>query len=80
MKKPCTFFLRAGLQSCFLIMLSLLAFSQNRTITGTVTDARANVPLPGVTVQAKGTTTATQTQSNGSFSIDVSSSVQALIF
>ncbi len=79
MKKSCTFFLRASLAS-YLMLLSVLAFSQNRTVTGTVTDARDNAPLAGVTVQGKGSQVATQTQSDGTFSLSVPSSVQALIF
>jgi TonB-linked SusC/RagA family outer membrane protein len=62
------------------MIFSLFAFSQTRTVTGTVTDARVNTPLPGVTVQVKGTRTATQTQANGSFSIDVPANAKSLIF
>ncbi len=79
MKKPCTFLLRVGLM-CYLTIHSLLAFSQTRTVTGTVKDANGNLPLPGVTVQGKGSQTASQTQSDGSFNISVPQSVQALIF
>lgn len=80
MKKHCTFLFSAGLQSCFLMFLSLLVFSQTRTLTGTVTDARSNSPLSGVTVQVKGSSIATQTQSNGNFSIAVPANAQSLIF
>ena len=80
MKKPCTFLLRAGLLSYFFLFFVTLAFSQTRTVTGTVTDARGNSPLPGVTVQAKGSQTATQTGNDGSFSLNVPTSAQALIF
>jgi TonB-linked SusC/RagA family outer membrane protein len=62
------------------MFLSIYAFSQDRTLTGTVTDARANTPLAGVTVQVKGTRTATQTGQNGSFTITVPPSAQALVF
>lgn len=79
MKKPCTFFFRASWLSCSLLLCTLLAFSQDRTITGTVTDSKAT-PLPGVTVQAKGSQVATQTQANGSFNINVPASARALIF
>ena len=80
MKKPCTILFRASLLSYCFIFFSLLAFSQTRTVTGTVNDSRGNQPLPGVTVQVKGTQTATQTGANGNFSVNVPTSAQALIF
>ncbi len=49
--------------------LSSTLYSQNRTITGTVT-SDVNTPLPGVTVQVKGTGTGTQTDESGRFSIE----------
>ena len=79
MKKSCTFLLRASLMS-YLLLLSMLASSQDRTVSGIVTDGRDNTPLAGVTVQGKGSQIATQTQSDGRFSLSVPSSVQALIF
>ncbi len=41
-----------------------------RTITGTVTDEK-NGPLPGATIQLKGTNTGTTTDANGKFSLTV---------
>ena len=79
MKKPCTFLFRASLLSYCLLLFSSLAFSQTRTISGTVTDAN-NTPMGGVTVQGKGSQAATQTASNGNFRIDVQANTQALIF
>lgn len=66
----------------FIILLSLfLAFSQNgsgqqgetRLISGTVTDADNNYPLPGASIVIKGTQTGTVTDLNGKFSISVTS-------
>src|SRR5688572_8626940 len=51
-----------------LMLFSALAFGQNRTITGTVTDDTGN-PLPGVTVVIKGTRTGTSADNNGQFRI-----------
>jgi TonB-linked SusC/RagA family outer membrane protein len=53
-------------------MLSITqVFAQNRTVTGTVTAKEDGLPIPGVTVKVKGTTTGTQTTSNGKFSLSV---------
>lgn len=50
-----------------------------RTITGKVTDDKGD-PLPGTTVQVKGTTTGTVTNGSGAFSLTVPASARALIF
>ena len=63
-----------------LAMLGLLAntFAQDKTITGTVTDAKDGAALPGVTVRyAKG---GSVTDGTGHFSIKVPSAVSKLIF
>ena len=51
-----------------LMLLCALAFGQNRTITGTVTD-ETGAPLPGATVQIKGTRTGVAADNNGQFRI-----------
>jgi TonB-linked SusC/RagA family outer membrane protein len=43
------------------------AYSQNRTITGTITAKEDGMPLPGVTVKLKGTNVGTQTNGTGKF-------------
>jgi TonB-linked SusC/RagA family outer membrane protein len=48
-------------------------FAQNRTVTGTVTAKDDGLPIPGVTVKIKGTTTGVQTGTNGKFTISVPS-------
>lgn len=55
-------------------------FTQERTITGTVTAADDNFPIPGVTVSAKGTNTGTVTDANGKYSIKVSTLHSTLVF
>ncbi|HXI01145.1 MAG TPA: TonB-dependent receptor [Sphingobacteriaceae bacterium] len=53
----------------FIGMLAQLAvFAQNRTISGKVTDQK-NMPLPGVTVTVKGTSTRAGTGADGNYSI-----------
>lgn len=55
------------------------AFSQNRTITGTVTGSEGQ-PLSDVSVLVKGTQTGTITNSNGYYTIDVKPGAKALVF
>jgi TonB-linked SusC/RagA family outer membrane protein len=56
----------------FLFFIGLnFAYAQTRTINGTVTSADNGQPLPGVTVQVKGTTVGTITDLNGKYSINV---------
>ncbi|MCU7552385.1 SusC/RagA family TonB-linked outer membrane protein [Chitinophagaceae bacterium LB-8] len=51
-----------------LLFTALTLLSQQRTITGKVTDANGN-PVAGATITVQGSTTATQTNTDGSFSI-----------
>jgi len=53
--------------------------SQQRIISGKVTDEN-NVPLPGVTVSIKGTTTGTKTNENGIFEIRTSLASGVFVF
>ncbi|MEX0883621.1 MAG: carboxypeptidase-like regulatory domain-containing protein [Cyclobacteriaceae bacterium] len=56
------------------------AMAQERTITGTVTDAEADAPLPGVSILIKGTNTGTVTDIDGQYSISVPGSESVLVF
>lgn len=51
-----------------LMLFSALAFGQNRTITGTVTDEKGDA-LPGASVRIKGTRTGVAADNNGQFRI-----------
>lgn len=51
-----------------LMLFTALAFGQNRTITGTVTDEKGDV-LPGASVRIKGTRTGVAADNNGQFRI-----------
>ncbi|HVI44953.1 MAG TPA: TonB-dependent receptor [Chitinophaga sp.] len=56
----------------FLLLLGpLAAFSQTRTVTGTVFSAVEKEPLPGATVVVKGSTKGTVTDASGHFKLDV---------
>jgi len=61
--------LRSWWTAC-LFLFATVAFAQQRTVTGKVTDAN-NVPVPGATVSVKGSNVATQTNGEGNFSIAV---------
>src|SRR6478752_1928031 len=63
---------------CCLLFFSMQAFSQN-TVTGKVTDAETNTPLPGASVVIKGEKTGVVTDGNGNFSISLSSTSATLI-
>tara|TARA_R110002033_G_scaffold42869_4_gene84092 strand:- start:67 stop:3330 length:3264 start_codon:yes stop_codon:yes gene_type:complete len=55
------------------------AISQEKIITGTVTD-QAGVPLPGTTVLIKGTNTGTSTDFDGKYSISIPDAGTTLVF
>jgi TonB-dependent starch-binding outer membrane protein SusC len=61
---------------CFVMSLSI--FAQNKTITGTVTDA-AGKPVPKASVLVKGTATGTTTNDDGSFRLSVPANARTLI-
>ncbi|RPI44256.1 MAG: SusC/RagA family protein, partial [Bacteroidetes bacterium] len=65
----------------FMLMLLMPAalFAQQRTISGTVTDANSGEPLIGVTVVIQGTTQGTTTDIDGNYTIQASNG-QTLIF
>lgn len=76
---------RRNLWRTFILSLTLItsaqvSFSQDRVITGKVTDARDGSAITGVTVIAKGTTTGAQTNANGAYSLSVAPSVTTLVF
>jgi TonB-linked SusC/RagA family outer membrane protein len=66
----------------FLACSFLLAhnvYSQDRTVSGKITDHDDGNPLPGVSVMIKGTTRGTTTNSDGAFQIKVSSQNATLV-
>ncbi|MFT3677856.1 MAG: SusC/RagA family TonB-linked outer membrane protein [Chitinophagaceae bacterium] len=72
--------LQKALMAFSMLFLSLVSISQDRVITGKVTDSKDGSALSGVSVSVKGTTTGTQTDVNGEYRISVSSSATTLIF
>src|SRR6478609_3303781 len=80
MKTRYLLFRSARWQWLFLLLLSLPALSQTKTITGKVTGGIQNTPLSGVSVQVKGQTNGTATNEQGNFSIQVPANAQTLVF
>lgn len=72
--------LQKALMAFSMLFLSLVSISQDRVITGKVTDSKDGSALSGVSVSVKGTTTGTQTDVNGEYRISVNSSATTLIF
>ncbi len=65
----------------FLVVVSqLCAVAQVRTVTGTVTDASTNQPLPGVSVLVKGTSVGTATGAEGQYTLNVPQGGNTLVF
>ncbi|EDM35630.1 putative outer membrane protein [Pedobacter sp. BAL39] len=62
---------------CFLF--TNVAFAQNVTIKGKVTDGGDNTPIPSVSIRVKGTTTGAQTDANGNYSISAAANA-TLVF
>src|SRR5260221_1687831 len=60
------------------LIISQVAFTQNKTVTGKITDSKDGSALPNVSVIAKGTHTGTQTDSKGNFNLTVPLSVKTL--
>ena len=64
----------------FFFFLASLTLSAQITITGIITDAETNEPLPGVSVIEKGTTRGTLTDIDGKYSFEVSAKGAVLSF
>ena len=62
------------------LISSIQLFSQQRTITGTVTDNSDGSTLPGVAIRAVGTDNGTVTDIDGNYSIAVAETVKILQF
>lgn len=52
-----------------LVFVAQIAFAQQKSISGIVSD-ESGLPLPGVNILVKGTTTGTQTDFDGKYSIN----------
>lgn len=63
-----------------LMLLSSVAFAQDRQVSGRVTSSDDGSPLPGVNVVVKGTSQGTITDSDGNFKISVPNDATVLVF
>jgi TonB-linked SusC/RagA family outer membrane protein len=64
----------------FLLLGSQIALCQNKTVSGTVTDAQTGKTLPGVNILVTGTSTGTTTDAGGHYSLNVPSMQDTLRF
>ncbi|MEN1784503.1 MAG: SusC/RagA family TonB-linked outer membrane protein [Bacteroidota bacterium] len=67
-----------GILTLFLAFVVHISFAQDKTISGTVTDADG-LPLPGVNIVVEGTSTGTQSDFDGNYTINASAG-QVLLF
>src|SRR5687767_2727462 len=72
--------MRGWIISFLLLISPFLVLAQGRVISGKVQDAKDKGPLPGVTVQVRGTSTIIQTGADGGFRVEVPSNATALVF
>ncbi|MCK5402079.1 MAG: TonB-dependent receptor plug domain-containing protein, partial [Flavobacteriaceae bacterium] len=61
----------SGILTLLLAFVVQLTFAQEKTISGTISD-NSGLPLPGVNIIVKGTTTGTQSDFDGNYSINAS--------
>lgn len=71
---------KASVLLTFLLLSHLLSYSQDKIITGKVTDPKDGSGISGVNVTAKGSTGGTQTGTDGTYRITVGPSVTVLVF
>lgn len=67
-----------GILALLVVLMAQLTFAQERAVTGVVSD-NTGMPIPGVSVLVKGTSSGTQTDFDGTYKIKASTS-QILIF
>ena len=63
-----------------IVLFAAQAYSQNRTFTGKVTDAKDGTPMSGVSVVSQNGNIGTKTNADGSFSVSLPSSTRAILF
>jgi len=63
-----------------LLFLSSLAYGQQRTISGTITDAADGKTIPSVSILVKGTTQGTTSDINGYYTLKVNEKDKILVF
>jgi TonB-linked SusC/RagA family outer membrane protein len=64
----------------FLVLITSMAWAQERVVTGRITAKEDGSSLPGVNVVVKGTTNGTVTDADGKYSVSVPSAGGSLVF
>ncbi|MEO9894247.1 SusC/RagA family TonB-linked outer membrane protein [Aurantibacter sp.] len=64
----------------FVLFLLFSSYISAQTVTGTVSSAADGMPLPGVTVLIKGTTSGTSADFDGNYTIDIPDANSTLVF
>jgi len=64
----------------FLVCLSIASYAQNTIVTGTITDAQTNQPLPFVSVSFPGTSIGVNSDNNGKYRLESGKSYTQLKF
>lgn len=72
--------MKAFLFQFFFLLTVFSAYSQQKTITGTVTDVADGKTIPAVTVMVKGTTHGTTTDLDGKYSLKIGEADKILVF
>ncbi|MEX2231974.1 MAG: carboxypeptidase-like regulatory domain-containing protein, partial [Cyclobacteriaceae bacterium] len=63
-----------------LLLICVFSFAQGQNVTGKITDAEGNGPLPGASIVVKGASVGTTTDANGEYSIAVEDANTTLVF
>ena len=71
--------LQTFVMPALLLLWTQAAFSQNKTVTGKVTDSKDATGIPGVTVLVKGTSIGTKTDVNGAFTLSAPAPANTLV-
>ncbi|MGI8635619.1 MAG: SusC/RagA family TonB-linked outer membrane protein, partial [Segetibacter sp.] len=78
---PTRFFLQGSITFIFIALWSFLTLTaQSQTVSGVVRSAADNQPMPGATVQVKGTQNSTATDAKGHYVLNSISSSDSLLF
>lgn len=78
---PTRFFLQGFITFIFIALWSFLTLTaQSQTVSGVVRSAADNQPMPGATVQVKGTQNSTATDAKGHYVLNSISSSDSLLF
>jgi len=73
--------MKKGFLLVFILALSILSgIAQTRILTGKVSSSDDGLPIPGVSISVKGTTTGTISDVNGIYSITVPQTAKTLVF